>query len=140
MGFMSSVLEGFGVDERRQVNKTVIRPKRQNQKPKIRYENFNLHDKKENNHMQMNVNNYASGATSNLVIYAPSSHKDVQDIVESLKKAQGCLVNLDQIDNNDVHRTLDFLSGAVFALNGKINRVQGDLFLITPVNVSIKRA
>jgi len=63
---------------------------------------------------------------------------EVQKIVNSLKLEQSCIVNLEYISELDRMRTLDFFSGAVFALGGDITRIQGDLFLVTPRTVSIK--
>ena len=68
----------------------------------------------------------------NFIIHEPKSHKDVQLIVDYIRQNQTALINLAGIDSADVGRILDFLSGAIYALNGSIYRIQDDQFIITP--------
>jgi len=73
----------------------------------------------------------------NVLIYAPKGDKDLQLLIECLRRQESCIVNLGAMDNTTAEKVLDFLSGAVYALRGTIKRLQGDLFLLTPEGVNI---
>lgn len=73
----------------------------------------------------------------NVVIYAPNNDKDIQLLIECLRRHESCIVNLGSLQNAEAEKVLDFLSGAVYALRGGIRRLQGDLFLLTPEGINI---
>ncbi len=73
----------------------------------------------------------------NVLIYAPKGDKDLQLLIECLRRKESCIVNLGAMDNVAAEKVLDFLSGAVYALRGTIKRLQGDLFLLTPEGVNV---
>jgi|AntRauTorcE11897_2_1112592.scaffolds.fasta_scaffold00001_357 cell division inhibitor SepF len=140
MGLFDAILQGFGVEDNEQPKqRTVIKPRRKQTTSNNKYETFNLHerDNQENKTINTNQINLAN-QSKNLAIFAPKTHQDIQKIIISLKATESCIVNLQNISESDSMRALDFFSGAVFALNGKINRIQGDLFLVTPKTVNIK--
>ncbi|PKK96090.1 MAG: hypothetical protein CVV59_00340 [Tenericutes bacterium HGW-Tenericutes-4] len=141
MGFFNAILSGLGLEEEVK-HHTVIKPRKKEylQKEAMResaYEQFNLHQKVIKEEANINKTTFNPQA-NNLAIFAPKTHMEVQKIVNSLKLEQSCIVNLEYISELDRMRTLDFFSGAVFALGGDITRIQGDLFLVTPRTVSIK--
>ena len=47
------------------------------------------------------------------------------------------MLNLDGISDEEAQRMLDFSSGAVYALSGSIQRVSGNIFLLTPEGLNI---
>ena len=47
------------------------------------------------------------------------------------------MLNLDGISDDEAQRMLDFSSGAVYALSGSIQRVSGNIFLLTPEGLGI---
>ena len=53
-------------------------------------------------------------------------------MVDYLKQGQSVAVNLEGISSEDSMRILDFLSGAIYGVNGSIHRWYGDLFLLAP--------
>jgi cell division inhibitor SepF len=46
-------------------------------------------------------------------------------------------MNLESVDREVARRIVDFLSGAVYALDGNIQKVSNGIFLIAPYNVGI---
>ena len=46
-------------------------------------------------------------------------------------------MNLESVDRDVQRRIVDFLSGAVYALDGNIQKVSNGIFLIAPYNVGI---
>jgi len=47
------------------------------------------------------------------------------------------MLNLDGISDDEAQRMLDFASGAVYALTGSIQRVSGNIFVLTPEGLGI---
>ena len=71
------------------------------------------------------------------VILAKPSLFDTEtakDIARHVNKQRLVLVNLEQMSDSDVRRMIDFLSGVVFANDGKISCVSNKTFIILPHN------
>ncbi|MDR3021775.1 MAG: cell division protein SepF [Clostridiales bacterium] len=73
----------------------------------------------------------------NLVIYQPSTPEDVEVLISYLKRKEPAIVNLDSVDDSRAQRILDYLSGAIFALNGSIQRISSNIFLLCPEGIQI---
>ena len=75
---------------------------------------------------------------NNINVYSPQNQEEIEKIVLNLIKNEASIINLKDLSKQEYTRVLDFLSGAVFALKGTINRLTQDLYLITPENLKIK--
>ena len=73
-----------------------------------------------------------------LVIMQPGNFEESRDIANHLKERKPIVVNLEYLDNAESRRVVDFLSGAVYALDGDIRKVANHIFLITPCNVGVE--
>lgn len=62
--------------------------------------------------------------------FFPNNQIEVQKIVEYLREEDGAIVDLSDLQNSDYIRALDFLSGAVYVKNGKIQRLDSKKFLL----------
>ncbi|NLY60371.1 MAG: cell division protein SepF [Clostridiales bacterium] len=72
-----------------------------------------------------------------VVVYQPLSFDDTQDIIDNLKNRKPIVVNLDALDADLAQRVLDFISGAVYSLDGTIQKVSRGIFVIAPSNIDI---
>lgn len=72
-----------------------------------------------------------------LVVLGPKSYDDVQQIADHLRAKRPVVVNLESADPRVRVRILDFLSGAVYALGGRSQRVSELIFLLAPTNIDI---
>ncbi len=72
-----------------------------------------------------------------VVVMQPESFEEARDITNHLKAKKPVVVNLECIDKNVARRVIDFLSGAVYALDGDIQKVSNGIFLIAPNNIGI---
>nr|MDD6336110.1 cell division protein SepF [bacterium] len=72
-----------------------------------------------------------------MMLYQPLSYRDTQNIIDNLRNNKPVIVNLENLERDIAQRVLDFLSGAVYALNGRINKVSKGIFVLTPHNVDI---
>ncbi len=76
--------------------------------------------------------NYAS-----FMVYEPKTADDVQTVIDFLKTKESAIINLDEVDEDISQRVLDFVSGAIYALNGSVHRIAGNIFLLSPEGVGI---
>ena len=142
MGLFDWVMHGLGFE---------TTEKKKNKKSKSdlddKYANFNLHEKTQGKTDENvpNINSPAGyggfgiQAESNIIMVEPKSHSDIQQVVDYLKQGQSVAVNLEGLSEADSERILDFLSGAIYGLNGSIHRWHGDLFLLAPEGHKILR-
>ncbi len=70
-------------------------------------------------------------------IMKPTRFDDSQDICDMLLDERATVVNLEGIDLALAQRIMDFISGAVYALNGKIHQISNLIFIISPESVDI---
>ncbi|HHU81597.1 MAG TPA: cell division protein SepF [Firmicutes bacterium] len=72
-----------------------------------------------------------------LVVFEPQSFDDVQTIVNHLKARRPVILNMEEIDKSLARRITDFVGGAVFALDGTVQKVSGSIMLFAPPNVEV---
>ncbi len=70
-------------------------------------------------------------------IIQPTSFEDSQDICNTLLESKPVVVNLEGFDPDDAQRIMDFISGCIYAINGKYNQISKYIFIFTPENVDI---
>ena len=73
-----------------------------------------------------------------MVICQPTTFEQSEYICNLLKEKKSIIVNLEYVNKDVARRIIDFLSGAVHALNGHIQKVSNSIFLIAPVNYDIE--
>lgn len=76
-------------------------------------------------------------AQMKVVILQPTTYSEAQDIVGHLKEKKPVVVNLEKVTSDIAAKIIYFLSGAVCALDGSMQKVAAGIILITPQNVSI---
>ncbi len=79
----------------------------------------------------------ASSKTLEVSIMKPTRFDDSQDICDMLVDERATVVNLEGIDLALAQRIMDFISGAVYSLNGKIHQISNLIFIVSPENVDI---
>jgi cell division inhibitor SepF len=75
--------------------------------------------------------------SSKMVLFEPRDYAEAQDITDHLKNRRTVVVNLQRIDREQGKQIVDFLSGAVYALGGHIQKIGANIFLCTPDNVEV---
>jgi len=73
----------------------------------------------------------------NVAIYAPRTYKDVQRVIDHLKRREPVVVELRSTDRETVQRIMDFISGAVYGLSGSVGNISDGIYLLTPSGVTI---
>ncbi|WP_058485442.1 cell division protein SepF [Defluviitalea phaphyphila] len=72
-----------------------------------------------------------------VVITNPQKYDEAQEICDHIKSKKPVVINLENMDHDIAQRVMDFLSGACYALNGDVQRVANNIFIIAPENVDI---
>lgn len=78
-----------------------------------------------------------NGFGNNMIIYSPKTYGDVKKLIDYLKNREPIIVDLAEIKHEKGQRILDFLSGAIYALNGSMHKISGTIYLLTPDGVNI---
>ncbi len=76
-------------------------------------------------------------AYRNIMVYEPKTTDDVQTLIDFLKTRESAIVKLDDTDDAVSQRFLDFVSGAVYALNGNVHHISGNIFLLSPEGAKV---
>ena len=63
---------------------------------------------------------------------------DVQFVINYLKEGESVVLNLNNMNEYDSQRLLDCTYGAIYALNGSIQRVENNIFLLMPEGYNIR--
>lgn len=77
------------------------------------------------------------GQSGGVVIYSPRTYKDVQLLIDHLKMREQVIVDFSTLNQQAVYRILDFMSGAIYALDGSIQQITKNIFLFAPQGVTI---
>lgn len=72
-----------------------------------------------------------------IVVFKIATIKDIQSAIKHLNKVQPCVVDFDKTTKRNQAKLMDYLSGAIFALDATIHRMQGRLYLISPNGIEI---
>ncbi len=72
-----------------------------------------------------------------MVVFQPQTYEDTQTIIDNLKSRKPVIVNLESLNVDVAQRVLDFISGAIYALDGSVRKVSKGIFLLAPKGVDI---
>jgi len=102
-------------------------------KPQIEAVTTNTNIHKKNNV----VNIHSATSPMKVVLVEPTSYDEVQSICDDLKSKKPIIINFEDMDKEVARRMVDFISGAVYALDGTIQKVSNGIVLVAPSNVDI---
>lgn len=72
-----------------------------------------------------------------VIISQPNTFEQSEEICEHLKEKKSIIVNLEYVNKDVARRIIDFISGAVYALDGNIQKISNSIFLVAPFNYEI---
>ena len=72
-----------------------------------------------------------------VVLYEPDNFEEAPSIVDDLKNRKPVIINLESINPELARKFFDFLNGAIYALDGNIQKVSSGIFILAPNNVDI---
>lgn len=72
-----------------------------------------------------------------MVLFEPRTFEESEEVARHLKERRAAVVNLHRLPSNFAQRTIDFLTGVVFALDGTIQKIGHNVILCTPSSIGI---
>lgn len=72
-----------------------------------------------------------------VVVLQPTTYNDATEITDHLREKKPVVVNLEKLDKDSARKIVDFLSGAVYALTGKMQKVSNGIILLVPSTMGI---
>ncbi len=72
-----------------------------------------------------------------MVLFEPRSFDEAEEIARHLTSKRAALINLHRLPREYSQRTIDFLTGVVFALNGTIQKVGANVILCAPASIGV---
>lgn len=70
-------------------------------------------------------------------VLAPHSFNQAQELADTFKGNQPVVMNLREADRDVARRLIDFSSGLCYGLGGRIERLDSQVFLVTPPSVEV---
>jgi len=87
--------------------------------------------------MRNKVVNIHTSGNMKLVVHEPLNYEDAPKIVDDLKMRKTVVVNLEQLEPGIKRQIFDFINGGLYSLEGSIQKVTTDIFVLAPSNVEI---
>lgn len=79
-------------------------------------------------------------SNTKMVLFEPRSFEEAEEIAKHLKSRRAAVVNLHRLPRDYAQRTIDFLTGVVFALDGTIQKVGHNVILCAPRSIGVDGA
>ena len=84
-----------------------------------------------------NIVNIHTNTNMKIVVHEPLSFEEAPDVVDDLKTRKVVIINFEQLEYDLKKQIFDFVNGALYALDCKINKVTKDIFILAPNHVEI---
>ncbi len=79
----------------------------------------------------------SSSTSPQVYIMHPKGINDAPAVCDHIRNNNICVVNLEHIDRPAAQRIADFLGGASYSVNGEIQRISNDIFVIVPEGIKL---
>lgn len=86
---------------------------------------------------QKKVFNIHTTSNMKLVIHEPEIYEDIVKAIDDVKSRKPVVLNLQQMEEDQKRKAFDFTSGAIYTLEGNMQKVATDIFILAPSNVEI---
>ena len=78
-----------------------------------------------------------ASASSAIYKSEPKRFNEAREVADRFKEGTAVIMNLQSTDDTIARRLVDFASGLVYGLDGKIELVANRVYLLTPANVEV---
>ena len=80
----------------------------------------------------------ADKSGNKMILLEPRAYSEAQQIADHLKNRNSVVVNLKRVTSDQAKRIIDFLSGCIYSIGGKMQKIGVGIYLCTPKNVNIQ--
>ncbi|BFL72469.1 MULTISPECIES: cell division protein SepF [Anaerococcus] len=100
--------------------------------------NYQRSSRRGDNIVSMTESNFSSRSSMRISIQEPLDYeKDAPNVIDDILDKKVVVLNLEMVDADMRQRIFDFVSGAVYALEGTVERVTKGIFVISPKGVEV---
>jgi len=72
-----------------------------------------------------------------VILYHAKTFDDAAKAADELRKKKAIILNMENVDKSLTRRVVDFLSGAVYALDGQVKKIAQSTYLLCPHNMDV---
>ncbi len=72
-----------------------------------------------------------------VVLFHAKTFDDAAKAADELRRRKAVILNMENVDKSLTRRVVDFLSGAVYALDGRVKKVAQSTYLFCPHNMDV---
>lgn len=83
------------------------------------------------------VRQAAPQAMNEILTVHPTEYRDATKVAESFREGVPVIMNLSRMNEADAKRLIDFASGLIMGLHGRIERVTSKVFLLSPEHIAL---
>ena len=83
------------------------------------------------------VLNMSASGKQEVVLFHAKAFDDAAKAADELCKRKAVILNMENVDKALTRRVVDFLSGAVYALDGRVKKVAQSTYLFCPRNMDV---
>ncbi|MBO5008897.1 MAG: cell division protein SepF [Clostridia bacterium] len=141
--FMNKVLNFMGIGDVEEGEEEVIVEDKKEEfftpEPRPRYSERDFGSSHTPSHSgrKSKVVNIHATTQLKVVVLQPTTYNDATEIAGHLKDKKPVVVNLEKLDKETARKIVDFLSGAVYALDGSMQKVSNGILLLVPYTMGI---
>ena len=74
-----------------------------------------------------------------VAVHKPAKYNDARVICDKLKAFAPVVVNLEKLDRDEAQRVVDFIMGACYTMDGHVDEIKEDVFLVAPSMINIEK-
>ncbi|MDY3986997.1 cell division protein SepF [Peptoniphilaceae bacterium SGI.137] len=84
-----------------------------------------------------NIVSMSTGSRMRISIQEPLEYEDGTKVIDNTAQQRTVILNLEMMEVDKKRQIFDFVSGGVYALGGKIQKVTKDIYVIVPKGIEI---
>lgn len=98
----------------------------------------NVYKSKNMSHNKVvNLPNTVKGTNAKIDIYKPQCMEEIAQASDSLREYKIVVINTTGLDRKIAQRMIDFISGTCYALDGKLETIESDVYILVPENIEL---
>jgi cell division inhibitor SepF len=78
-----------------------------------------------------------TNGVSEMVLIEPRSFEEMPQVIDALRQRKSVILNMTLIRQEEAQRSVDFVAGGTYAINGHYERIGDNIFLFTPNCVQV---
>ena len=70
-------------------------------------------------------------------VIKPTGFDDSREVIDTLLSNRTVVLNMEGMNSDVAQRIFDVVSGGTYAINGKLQKIANNIFILTPASVDI---